>query len=42
MPIIKEKVFLNCSPETAFTEISRIDFIKKILIAMVSKTQKSF
>lgn len=30
MPVIKEEVFLNCVPETAFNEISSIDFIKKI------------
>jgi hypothetical protein len=30
MPVIKEEVFLNCTPETAFNEISSIDFIKKV------------
>jgi len=32
MPVIKEEVFLNCTPETAFNEISSIDFLKKIVV----------
>jgi hypothetical protein len=32
MPVIKEEVFLNCTPETAFNEISSIDFLKKIAV----------
>lgn len=30
MPIIKEEIWLNCSPERAFNEISDLDFAKKI------------
>lgn len=29
MPVIREHVLLNCTPETAFNEVSSIDFAKK-------------
>ena len=30
MPVIREDVLLNCTPETAFNEVSSIDFARKI------------
>ncbi|PSM56703.1 hypothetical protein C4L39_16435 [Clostridium diolis] len=30
MPKIKEKIYLNCTPEEAFNEMSKFDFINKI------------
>mgnify|MGYP000318428381 CR=1 FL=1 len=30
MPKIEEEIYLNCNPETAFLEISDMDFVKKI------------
>jgi hypothetical protein len=32
MPVIKEEVFLNCTPEIAFNEISSIEFLRKITV----------
>lgn len=42
MPKIKKEIYLNCTPEEAFNEISKIDFVKKINFTAGIDTKVNF